>query len=61
MEPVADISRNAISIFGEISVFKMKIASWSESGGGHPLAVDTAEQSIQSARAGGGVEPTALV
>ena len=45
MEPVADSSRNAISIFGEISVFTMKIASWSESGGGHRLAVDTAEQS----------------
>lgn len=50
MEPVADISRDAISIFREISVFKMKIASWNETGGGHPLAVDTAEQSVQSAR-----------
>lgn len=50
MEPVADVSRDAISIFREISVFKMKIASWNEAGGGHPLAVDTAEQSVQSAR-----------
>ena len=50
MEPVADISRDAISIFREISVFEMKIASWNEAGGGHPLAVDPAEQSVQSAR-----------
>lgn len=48
MEPVADISRDAISIFREISAFKMKITSWNEAG--HPLAVDTAEQSVQSAR-----------
>lgn len=38
----------------------MKIASWHESGGGHPLAVDTAEQSIQSARAGGSMERAAF-
>lgn len=50
MEPVVDISRDAISIFREISVFEMKIAFWNEAGGGHPLAVDPAEQSVQSAR-----------